>query len=232
MVKTMRYDITDEELRIGAAEYRESMLVALHESFGQDYEHSAKNEETAREIVRINKKKRHSHLVLKRIAIVLLCMFISAGTVLSLSEEARAFVSGWLREILRDKIIYHFIGKDNGEPIPKCRLGWIPEGFVETERYEDDSTIMIVIGDKSENKILFEADRIGTLDKTILDIGIDNMESIQVNGVDAEYYPPQFEGDTCNLFWTDEIHNVVCQINSILSKDDTIRIAENIKFHG
>ena len=49
-----------------------------------------------------------------------------------------------------------------------------------------------------------------------------------MNGLPADYYESTAENDSNILFWFDEEHNLMFQINSRLDRDTILRIAENI----
>ncbi len=168
--------------------------------------------------------------VLKKAAIVILALGVSLGAVCALSEEARAMVANWYREIVGDHIIYHFQGEDNGQAISVPTFGWLPEGFEQRDTYQDDNIYDTWFENSEGESIYFGCYRVGISDITELITPEDNLEIIIVNGLKCDYYQTLDEDEASFLIWQDDKNNVVCELGATLDKEIIVKIAENIIF--
>ena len=168
--------------------------------------------------------------ILKKAAIVILALGVSLGAVCALSEEARAMVANWYREIVGDHIIYHFQGEDNGQAISVPTFGWLPEGFEQRDTYVFEDMYDTWFEDENGDSISFSCDRIGSLDISEIVTPEDNLEKIIVNDFECDYYQTLDEDEASFLIWQDDKNNVVCELGATLDKETIVKIAENIIF--
>ena len=107
--------ISDSRIRQISEMYARAQGKAIIAEFGKSSSSAEDTNERLRKIVNeanIIKSRRRSHKVLRNIVAALLVLTISTGGVLVFSEDARAMVRNWYREIIGDHIVYHFEGEE------------------------------------------------------------------------------------------------------------------------
>ena len=221
-------------------EISKQYAIAMGESIKNKYDSDSVNNDDldlkAEEIIKIAESRRKERrkntiaLVIRRVAIIILAIGISIGALCMFSEEVRAIVVNWYREMIGDHIIYHFEGEDNGQTIKPPTFGWLPEGFVQKDTYQDDSFYDTWFLDNNGNSFTFGCYRIGTSDITELITEEDNLEKIMINNIVCDYYQTIDETEASILIWQDDNNNVVCELGATLDKETIIKIAENISF--
>ena len=222
--------INKKDLIIAAREYRDAMLESLHEKYGTDRNGEDVDNQTSY-IPKISvRKARFRYVTLRRIASFMLIAMVGVGSTLLFSDEVRAQVYHWHRSVHSNEIVYNFQGDGIARNIPKCSLGWIPDGYIEKERYEEDGMFILVLMNGPKRLISVEISSIDSGGVLYIGTGVDNVEKVMINGISADYYPPRHSGDTCNMVWADEEHNAICIVGATLSKEDAIKLAESIVF--
>lgn len=221
-------------------EISKQYAIAMGESIRNKYDFNLVFSEDvalkSEDIIKIAESRRRERgkatlaLVMKRVAITILAIGISLGALCMFSEDVRAIVVNWYRELIGDHIIYHFEGEDDGQPIKAPTFGWIPEGFIQKDTYQDDSRYDTWFFDNFGNSITFGCYRIGTSDITELISSEDNLEKIIINNIECDFYQTLDETEASVLIWQDDNNNVVCELGATLERDEIIKIAENICF--
>ncbi len=221
-------------------EISKQYAIAMGESIKNKYDSDSVNNDDldlkAEEIIKIAESRRKERrkntiaLVIRRVAIIILAIGISIGALCMFSEEVRAIVVNWYRELIGDHIIYHFEGEDNGQTIKTPTFGWLPEGFVQKDTYQDERFYDTWFENESGLSVSFSCDRIGTLDISEIITPEDNLEDIVINGIHCEFYQTIDETEASILIWQDDSNNVVCELGATLDKDTIIKIAKNISF--
>lgn len=116
------------------------------------------------------------------------------------------------------------------ETLPLYGLGWIPEGFEETDvLYIDIYYKAIYINPKTDQLFVFEYDYMddGTVPMVIPDEEI-NLEKTKINGMPADFYQAPKDEDTNILFIFDEESNICFTISASIDRDTMFKIAEHI----
>lgn len=111
----MRDSISDSRIRQISEMYARAQGKAIISEFGKSSGSEEANKERLRKIINEAnniKSRRRSHKVLRNIVAALLVLTISTGGVLVFSEDARAMVRNWYREIIGNHIVYHFEGEE------------------------------------------------------------------------------------------------------------------------
>lgn len=186
---------------------------------------------------RFRRKMRHllfrqNHPVLMRglqsAAVLFLTITVLFGSLLTVSTDAREFVSGWVKT--RIETIYHFYYEGDAAQTNSTEyvLGWIPDGYTIIDIFELPNEKWYTYASEDSNftlTFLYSADSSGA-DIYMLDADCAQKE-VTVNGLPATLYIP-FNDDSPAIVWEDREKGVFFLITAQVSEDALIKMAENI----
>lgn len=187
---------------------------------------------------RFRRKMRHllfrqNHPVLMRglqsAAVLFLTITVLFGSLLTVSTDAREFVSGWVKT--RIETIYHFYYEGDAAQADSTEyvLGWIPDGYtlVETVDFPGERIYGYVDADKKWNLTFsYSADSSGS-DIFLLNADCTQKE-VTVNGIPATLYIPLSDNNSPDIIWEDREKGMLFLITAHVSEEDLIKMAENI----
>ncbi len=175
---------------------------------------------------------RRRRRILRHLAAIAAALIIVFAGVMAVSPEARAVVRDWIIRVFRDYVEYEFFPSERTEQkLEVWNAGWIPEGFTLTETRELGSERILYY--KNEAGDSFE---IAYLDKAavrsvIVEKSGDKVhsEKVSIGSLKGEFYYATEHYSGCELVWVDDLRGRVFVIaaDSVLSRDDLIRIAES-----
>lgn len=186
---------------------------------------------------RFRRKMRHllfrqNHPVLMRglqsAAVLFLTITVLFGSLLTVSTDAREFVSGWVKT--RIETIYHFYYEGDAAQADSTEyvLGWIPDGYTIIDIFELPNEKWYTYASEDNNftlTFLYSAD---SSDADIFLLNADCAEKeVMVNGMPATLYIP-FNDDSPAIVWEDREKSVFFLITAQVSEDALIKMAENI----
>lgn len=186
---------------------------------------------------RFRRKMRHllfrqNHPVLTRglqsAAVLFLTITVLFGSLLTVSTDAREFVSGWVKT--RIETIYHFYYEGDAAQADSTEyvLGWIPDGYTIIDIFELPNEKWYTYASEDNNftlTFLYSAD---SSDADIFLLNADCAEKeVMVNGMPATLYIP-FNDDSPAIVWEDREKSVFFLITAQVSEDALIKMAENI----
>ncbi len=177
------------------------------------------------------KRKSIIFTLMKSAAVIIMALGITAGTIYFTDQDTWAKMVSWTRTFIQEKVTLHFTEDDNYGEMPTPIIGWLPEGFKQIQNHSQEGLYLSTyFEDENGNGVSIDFNRRGTL--SIMEIGTseDNAERVYVNGNEAEYYETLVDGEANLLVWEDENNNVVCTLGAALTKEDIIKIAENISY--
>lgn len=186
---------------------------------------------------RFRRKMRHllfrqNHPVLTRglqsAAVLFLTITVLFGSLLTVSTDAREFVSGWVKT--RIETIYHFYYEGDAAQTNSTEyvLGWIPDGYTIIDIFELPNEKWYTYADENSSwtlTFLYSADSNGA-DIYMLNADCAQKE-VTVNGLPATLYIP-FNDDSPAIVWEDREKGVFFLITAQVSEDALIKMAENI----
>lgn len=186
---------------------------------------------------RFRRKMRHllfrqNHPVLMRglqsAAVLFLTITVLFGSLLTVSTDAREFVSGWVKT--RIETIYHFYYEGDAAQTNSTEyvLGWMPDGYTLLETVELPGQEIYTYVDADKKWLLtfsYSADSSGA-DIFLLNADCAEKE-VMVNGLPAMLYIP-FNDDSPAIVWEDREKGVLFFITAQVSEDVLIKMAENI----
>ena len=219
--------ISEEMLRQAAHEAGNALLAALPEP--EDCNDScSKRFET--KMVRLIRRTKHPvvYKTLSRVASILLVVMITASVWLSIDARARQVFFGWIRQIGETHYTYHFAGDvQNSSAQRSYEPTWLPENWVEIDRWTDESGFTAVYSDGSTGLFYFSA----TLPSGNALIIYEGREGIQtnVNNNPATYYLPTETDGNGVLVWEDSDSHILFSILAAEPVEDLLEIAKSVQ---
>lgn len=227
--------ITDEMLYQHASEARDIWLDTLPKDDElSDHLYSAEfmasfDTMKAQEEKEQQKKKRRRPL--RRVAAVFLAFLIGSGTWLGVDAEARAAFVSWFREFVGDSVVYSYVGEVPEKDITNYECAWLPEGVEAFEVDASDTSGHVVYTSQDDDFAVFSYTYMHS--GTALHLFPTEEELVhtemQINGMHADFYEEPCEDYSCFIIWFDEEHQIFFDINSNMSQEDTIRMAESVQ---
>ena len=220
--------MNEEELSQAAARAAELLNEALPKP--EDCNHTFSH--------RFRRKMRHllfrqNHPVLMRglqsAAVLFLTITVLFGSLLTVSTDAREFVSGWVNTKI--ETVYHFYYEGNpsqGDSSTEYVLGWMPDGYTLLETVELPGQEIYTYVDADKKWLLTFSYSADSSDADIFLLNADCAEKeVMVNGLAAMLYIP-FNDDSPAIVWEDREKGVLFLITAQVSEEDLIKMAENI----
>lgn len=219
----------DNDLKAAAQLVAGSMLSSLPSR--AECEHEFSDDFTAKMDKLLHRQKRQIwYTVIRYAAVIVLAATLSLGAVMAASPTARAAVLKWARELIDGNMVYHFYTEAPEETLPLYGLGWIPEGFEETDVFHIDIYYKVMYTNPETNQLfVFEYGYMdtGTVPMVIPDEEI-NLEKTKINGRIADFYQAPRDEDTNILILLDEESNICFSIAASIDRDTMFKIAEHI----
>lgn len=219
----------DNDLKAAAQLVAGSMLDNLPSR--AECEHEFSDDFTAKMDKLLHRQKRQIwYTVIRYAAVIVLAATLALGTVMAASPTVRAAVLKWARELIDGNMVYHFYTEAPEETLPLYGLGWIPEGFEETDVFHIDIYYKVMYTNPETNQLfVFEYGYMdtGTVPMVIPDEEI-NLEKTKINGRIADFYQAPRDEDTNILILLDEESNICFSIAASIDRDTMFKIAEHI----
>lgn len=219
----------DNDLKAAAQLVAGSMLSSLPSR--AECEHEFSDDFTAKMDKLLHRQKRQIwYTVIRYAAVIVLAATLALGAVMAASPSARAAVLKWTRELIDGNMVYHFYTEAPEETLPLYGLGWIPEGFEETDVFHIDIYYKVMYTNPETNQLfVFEYGYMdtGTVPMVIPDEEI-NLEKTKINGRIADFYQAPRDEDTNILILLDEESNICFSIAASIDRDTMFKIAEHI----
>ena len=220
--------INEEELSRAAARAAELLNEALPRP--EDCNHTFSP--------RFRRKMRHllfrqNHPVLMRglqsAAVLFLTITVLFGSLLTVSTDAREFVSGWVKT--RIETIYHFYYEGDAAQADSTEyvLGWIPDGYTLVETVDFPGQRIYNYADADKKWYLSFTYSVDSSDADIFLLNADcTQKEVTVNGIPATLYIPLNDDNSPDIIWEDREKGVLFILTAHVSEDVLIKMAENI----
>ena len=222
---------TDQALQAAARQTAEAMLLSLPSRQACAHSFSEMFLKKMDLLVQKHRRKAAARRVWQRVAVVLLVMFLSATTWLTVDTHAREKLFRWTKETFENMFVYHIDGGNIEKEYCGYEPTWLPEGFALADSdhsdefgfdyyyYENAETGQILVIDISfvENGAMTITPQ-GTGQPTVYD----------VNGIQADFYPEDEFSTTQALIWIDEDNATVFSVEGNISAQDILHIARGI----
>lgn len=187
---------------------------------------------------RFRRKMRHllfrqQHPVLTRglqsAAVLFLTITVLFGSLLTVSTDAREFVSGWVKT--RIETIYHFYYEGDAAQADSTEyvLGWIPDGYTLVETVDFPGQRIYNYADADKRWYLSFTYSVDSSDADIFLLNADcTQKEVTVNGIPATLYIPLSDNNSPDIIWEDREKGVLFILTAHVSEDVLIKMAENI----
>ena len=205
--------ITDEMLRSSAARSSELFAHTITSDYdpAQQYEPSDLFEKKIRKLFH-RAKHPYFYKAIQRIASIFLAAILIGSMYLAVDTEARAAFLDWIKEVYEHSIVYRIMPSSAAKDLPHYELTWLPDGFGEPDIYENETVYSALYQNSSTGEIvIFDYYRLSSEVQAKL-FTDQQPEHVLVNGIIADFYAA----------------GVFCAIDSNLSKDVILHIAESI----
>lgn len=223
----------DNDLKAAAQLVAGSMLSSLPSR--AECEHEFSDDFTAKMDKLLHRQKRQIwYTVIRYAAVIVLAATLALGTVMAASPTARAAVLKWARELIDGNMVYHFYTEAPEETLPLYGLGWIPEGFEETDVFNNGVAYKAIYTNAETGKgFVFEYYYMddGAVPMVIPEDDI-NLEKAKINGKPVDFYRLRKAKDISVLLIFDEKNDIYFSITGTLDKDSIFDIAEHIYLKG
>lgn len=221
--------ITDEMLRSSAARSSELFAHTITSDYdpAQQYEPSDLFEKKIRKLFH-RAKHPYFYKAIQRIASIFLAAILIGSMYLAVDTEARAAFLDWIKEVYEHSIVYRIMPSSAAKDLPHYKLTWLPDGFGEPDIYENETVYSALYQNSSTGEIvIFDYYRLSSEVQAKL-FTDQQPEHVLVNGIIADFYAASSDSESNNLLWIDTEAGVFCAIDSNLSKDVILHIAESI----
>ena len=215
---------------------RRVMLDAARQEYGNpmeelpEHDFSPEFERKMRKLV-----CRANHPIWYRAAQAAACFFLAAlfsgCAVLAASAEAREVFTGWVREVYETSFIYRFFGPEREASAHVLyRPAYVPAGYQAKKEYVSKDVLSIEYRSDAGELTVFTCFMNGAspVIQVVRD-GTETYKQVSVNGMSAELYLDQDEGEANILIWTDEKEGTIFCLSSAVSEAELIIMAESVE---
>ena len=221
--------ITEEMLRIAAAEADQAIRDSLPHPADCDHQFSPRFE---RKMKRVIRRGRHpvAYTFLHRAACLLVVVTLVGASWLTVDAEARGAFFAWVRQQYENFVEYRFEGlAPDEEMTTNIAPTWLPEGYEETKAQSAGGTSTKTYSNRDGQAIHFMYS--AGADATSLFVVSDNMTAVKVivGTQEADFYQDADPENANVLVWHSESGDILFCISAPLPRDEIIKIAESIE---
>lgn len=216
--------ITDEMLQEAAAKVSMAMLDTLPEAEDCEHNFSPQFHLKMRKLLYANKKR----TVLRHVVAAVLVVLLGASIWLGVDVEARAAFFSWIRTQYENTFVYYFSGPDINTNLPSYVLGWLPEGYVEASRVQENTIFLCTYSGPDGGMLFF---RYSPMSNGIINAVTTNglePEAVVINDMAGDFYLSTVASETNELIWFDQDANISFGLSSFFDKTVMIRMAQSV----
>ena len=220
--------ISDEMLRIAAAEADQAIRDSLPRPEDCDHQFSPRFERKMRHVLR-----RGYHPVaykyLRRTACFLVALTLVGASWLTADAKARGAFFAWVRQQYENVVEYRFEGPaPDDEMTINFAPTWLPDGYEET-KVQSAGGISSRTYSNNEGQVIYFIYSPGA-DATSLFLVSDNMtaEKVTVGTQEADFYRDADPQNANVLVWYSESGDILLCLSASLPRSDMVKIAESI----
>ena len=176
-------------------------------------------------------KRRADHLVyykaMRRVASIILIIFLAGSVWIAVDAEARAAVIGWVKEIYETYFIFRHDGTtDEVSESVDYRPTWIPDGYSEFRVKVSETRTVVVYANDSGKMIRFNY--IHNPDETdwFIDVSQAGVKSATINGNKADLLIAQNPDEANGIAWVSA--DTAFYITGFVDETDLVKMAENV----
>lgn len=226
---TAALSFNDEELSRAARLVGEAMGDFCPAPEDADYEFSVDFRSKMAALIKKQRFKESSSSALRGIVSTAAVLALCAGVWLGTEAEARADFKQWILTKYENSFVYKFFDGDSTQTVKNVEFGWLPEDCEKVEgKINGDSGYYLFNGNDGRGFVFYYTAMSTDRHTEITGEGIRH-EDIEVNGQPADYYNDINDNNSDVLWWTDEKTGIAFELNSVLEKEEMVKIAENVK---
>lgn len=175
-----------------------------------------------------NRKKPVWKLAIQKVAVVLLVVSLSLGSVMAVSPAARATVICWVTEWYETHIVYRYSGEQITDEMPQYEISGLPQGYTETIRDVDPASVSVVYESPNGEMICLDYVYMQQGAATMIVPGDDEIIDVTVNGFQGQLFLPHDAEAAKTITWIDTDNNLQFVINVFCNETDILHIAESV----
>lgn len=224
--------ITDEMLKVAAAEADQAIRESLPRPEDCDHPFSSRFEHKMRRVIRVG---RHpvAYKYLYRAACFLVAVTLVSASWLTVDAEARNAFFAWIQHQYQTYVEYRFGGVvPDEEKTTVFSPTWLPDGYEETKVQSAGGTCSRIYSSEDGEMIYFLYS--SGSDATSLFLVADSMttEKATVGTQQADFYRDADPQNANALVWQSEDGNILFCLSAPLTRDEMVKIAESIEPKG
>lgn len=167
--------------------------------------------------------------VLRRVAVAVLVIIISFGSVLAFSPTARAAVIQWVVEWYETHIVYRYFGEALDGEMPHFDITGLGKEYTETERFVSDQAVNVLYENEKGDIVCFDYNYLYDGSIGIFEFNDDQVIDVTINESSGLLFVPDDPEAMLAITWIDEQANMQFTIIANLDKNEMIRIAESVR---
>ena len=170
---------------------------------------------------------------LRRVAVVLLVLSLSLGSLMAASPTVRAAVVRWVMEWYKDQIIYRYSGEMFTGEMPQYEITTLPKGYIEDESEREDDPNYVFRAYRNaelQKMIYFDYAHMqqGSASAVVRKEGT-TILSVTVNGLEGRLFlENDWENTRSIITWIDPDRNLHFALSAYLDEAGMLAIAESV----
>ena len=219
--------ILNEAVKKDAAEVTADVTLQFCPSM--KYQHSIR--EMLKNPVKWAKKKERPiwKAALQKVAVLLIVLSLSLGSLMGVSPTVRAAVIKWVTEVYENLIVYRYFGEDISGEMPEYGIEALPQGYTETIRDVFSATVSVVYESSEGGDMIcltYTSMQQGATNQFVP--GDDDIIQVEVNGMRGTLFVPQDTQSAKVITWIDEDANIQFVINAFCDEKTMLDLAESV----
>lgn len=218
--------ITDQMLAEAAAELNAVFLDSLPEAIPHTF-----SPQFERKMKRLIHKTNHptGYRMAKRVASIILVLFLSFMTLLAVSPTARAAVLGWIREQYETFVEYYFPENSTAEHSNlEYEIGKLPDGYYQVASLFLDGLGTVIYANDAGNTIHFIYTKTPNSGNIFVKSEGTDAYVVTVSGRNADLYIADEEYGSNIIIWKDSTTDNIFCISSTIEDHILISMAESV----
>ena len=221
-----------QQMQAAAAALRQAMLASFPEPEDCPADFTPEFEERMEALQKTHARKNASRQTMRRLVAAVLAVVIALSALVLSNPQARAAVFSWVRKVFGYRTTYVLPEKEH-MALPEYTPQWLPEGFevVFSSEMEHSRVTAYFNPEQGYGGFSFGYQVATGVAMVTADTsgGDYTQEIVSINGMYGELFVEKNGAAGNMLVWIDEPRQVILTLEGILSPQDMMHIAENVK---
>lgn len=165
----------------------------------------------------------------QRAAMFLLAGSIGLAGLTAAVPSARAAVAAWAEEWYETHVVFRYNGESSADAFREFEISALPEGFVQTERFEVAGIVAETYMDEAGNVLLFEYVYMHDGALSTVDTEGSVISEIMVKDMGGYYFKAQGVDEFNTLIWFDEQERIKFALSGYFEETEMLHIAESVR---